>query len=411
MLAATAAPAQTLARPGWNGSGFNADQWWKHAVFYNVATASTAAVDLKATTAKLDTLRAIGVDALILPQLPLPAQPSQPDAQQGAAASADAAVLDDFDELIHQASRDDIRVLLKLYVPNGSVDLSAAARFWLNRGVSGFHVVTAPTVNPQDAQTIMQAVRRTTNGAVGARIVISDMDPAAGPTVPLQPRLHARATTSYRRGTRHADAATPHLQIDSRLDRLPSLDAASIRAALAQSLMTPDLLLDFSSPFAVAPVYSGPGPDSPSSVATPNASLERVRAAILMATHSAALIDGNATAGAAAIEDWYRQLSILHHGNSTLRLGAVSVLDFDAQNALVWVFRPATITSLTPPIVVVCNLSGSASHLSLTAPLRALNLRGTFLRTLARTYDALGGEDLNAVNLPPYAVYIGELRR
>jgi hypothetical protein len=102
---------------------------------------------------------------------------------------------------------------------------------------------------------------------------------------------------------------------------------------------------------------------------------------------------------------------MLHRGNSTLRTGAVSLLDFDAQNALVWVIRPQAITSLTPPIVVACNLSGSPLHLSLTAPLRAINLRGTFLRTLLRTDTAMGGQDLDYVTLPPHAVYIGELRR
>ena len=30
------APAQTLARPGWVGSGMNTDVWWKHAIVYQV---------------------------------------------------------------------------------------------------------------------------------------------------------------------------------------------------------------------------------------------------------------------------------------------------------------------------------------------------------------------------------------
>ena len=108
---------------------------------------------------------------------------------------------------------------------------------------------------------------------------------------------------------------------------------------------------------------------------------------------------------------WYRKLIALHHGNATLRYGSVSTLDFDAQNALVWVIRPPANAAAAPPIVVACNLSSAPVQLSLTAPLKSLNLRGWFLRTLLRTDDAMGAQDLNSVAVPPFGVYIGELRR
>jgi alpha-glucosidase len=429
MLAATTAFPQTLARPGWTGSGFNADPWWKHAIFYNAGTtdpansAATTSADLKAITAKLDALRSLGVDALILPPLPLPALPAQPAAQRAPAATPDAAALDDFDELIHQAARRNIRVLLTLYATAAYADLSVPAHFWLSRGVSGFRLTTAPPVSTQDTQAIVQSLRRITSSAVGGRIVISDFSPAAAPTSPRTPT----PSSSYRRTSRYSDSTTAQLQIDSHLDHLPSLDAENVRPLLAQSLLTPDLLLDFSSPLAATSAHSDQSPATHPSLAKTDSSVERARAAILLTTHSAALIGANATAGPApgptagtvasyhagnnTIGDWYRQLSMMHRGNSTLRTGSVSLLDFDAQNALVWVIRPVTITSLTPPIVVACNLSGSPLHLSLTTPLKALDLRGIFLRTLLRTDDAMGGQDLDYVNLPPYAVYIGELRR
>jgi alpha-glucosidase len=415
MLAVTtAASAQMLARPGWSGSGFNADPWWKHAVFYEAAPAPSAPADLKAITVKLDALHSIGVDAVILPVLDLPAQPAQPAVQHTTTATPDNAAVDDFDELVHQAGRRGIRILLTLYAPAAYADLSVPARFWLSRGVSGFRVVTAESVTQQDTQAIVQALRKITNGAVGGRIVISDLYPAAS-TAPSPPPGQRTRTATYRHAVRSSESTSAQLQIDSQLDHVRSPDAADIRLLLAQSLLAPDLLLDFSTVFVTAPVYSGPGRPSSAPVVRADPSFDRARAAILLTTHSAALIGANAIPGPAAgpnaIADWYRQLSMMHHDNSTLRFGSVTALDFDAQDALVWVSRQATITALTPPIVVACNLSGSTVHLSLTAPLKALNLRGTFLRTLLRTDDAMGPQDLDSVDLPAFAVYIGELRR
>jgi hypothetical protein len=48
--------------------------------------------------------------------------------------------------------------------------------------------------------------------------------------------------------------------------------------------------------------------------------------------------------------------------------------------------------------------------LSLTAAIKQLNLRGFFLRPLLRSYDAMGAQPLDNVTLPPFGVYIGELR-
>ncbi|HEX9198243.1 MAG TPA: hypothetical protein VF865_01695, partial [Acidobacteriaceae bacterium] len=108
---------------------------------------------------------------------------------------------------------------------------------------------------------------------------------------------------------------------------------------------------------------------------------------------------------------WYRKLNALHHDNAVIRSGSKVFLDFDAQNALVWVNRPASPSPSTPPIVVACNLSSSPVQLSLAAAMKELNLHGFFLRTILRSDDAMGAQDLNSVNLPPFGVYIGELRR
>jgi hypothetical protein len=107
---------------------------------------------------------------------------------------------------------------------------------------------------------------------------------------------------------------------------------------------------------------------------------------------------------------WYQQLADLRATNGVLRTGTKTLLDFDAQNTLVWVSRPAKESITARPIVVACNLSSSPVQLSLTAAMKSLNLRGFFLRTLLRTDQAMGAQDLNSVSVPPCSVYIGELR-
>ena len=122
LVAACTASAQTLARPGWNGSGFNADPWWKHAIFYQLDPQPA-----KEIVGKLDALQSLGIDALLLP------------AQDATASDSEA-----FDELIRQASRRNLRVLLTLQASSANADLAATARLWLSRGASGFRVVTPP---------------------------------------------------------------------------------------------------------------------------------------------------------------------------------------------------------------------------------------------------------------------------
>jgi alpha-glucosidase len=440
LLASTLpASAQTLARPGWAGSGLNNDPWWRQAVFYQVAESPADPTDptdptpsaplpriagYKSIAARLDALHSLGVDALVVPTPPLPAS------------LAPAPALDDFDDLIHQASRRGIRVLVTLSAPSASADLSATARFWLSRGVAGFRLVTPPETSPQDSQSILQSLRRTTSSAVGQRIVISDFNPnpTATPFPPPASRQPSRAA-SARRANRPGDALNAQLLIGPQLSQLDLPDAAGLRPLLAQSLLTPNLLLDFRPP--------APPPTEPD----PYPALARALAAILLTTHSAALIEAGpglvlqpdappapeaapppAPARTLAVNrpavtprppapptptlaDWTSKLSALHHGNATVRYGSVTLLNFDAQNALVWVIRPPANSGLAPPVVVACNLSSSPLRLSLTSAIHSLNLRGSFLLTLLRSDQAMGPQDLDSVALPPFAVYIGELHR
>jgi len=422
--AALPAAAQTLARPGMTNFGQSSDPWWRRAVFYQVASSPASPTDYKSIAARLDALRSLGVDALVVP---MPALPSslEPDP-----------ALDDFDELIHQASRHGIRVLATFPAPSVTADLPGIARFWLSRGVAGFHLVTPPSTSPQDAQSFLQALRKISSSAVGQRIVLSDFDPNASATpVPSPASRQPSRTASTRHANRSGDPLNAQLQIDPEFSQLDLPEAANLRLLLAKSLLTQNILLDFHPP--IQP------PGSPD----PYPALARAISAIQLTTHPAALIDASpslvlqpdatpipdvapqpaaartlavnrpaatslpAAPPAPTLADWIGKLSALHHGNATVRYGSVNVLDFDAQNALVWIIRPATNSALTPPVVVACNLSSSPLRLSLTAAVHSLNLRGSFLLTLLRSDQAMGPQDLDAVTLPPFAVYIGELHR
>jgi hypothetical protein len=371
------APAQTLARPGLAGSGLNSDPWWTHAVFYRTGDSSPDA-DFKAVATQLDALQALGIDALIV---------------RTPHASAANPALDDFDELVHQASRRDIRVLIDLPVTGVTPGLAAVAQFWLNHGVAGFHVVTPMPTTPRQTQAIVQALRKVTNAAVGQRIVISNFEPGDSS---YQPRPH-RTPRGRTRSTPNPIVA--QLQIDSSLTHLDHLDAASLRSMLELTFnptkAPPSLLLDLRPPPPASDTY----PELAKSIA-----------AILLTTHPNALIDTDLTIQI-ALADWYRQLSALHHGNATLRFGSFATLNFDSQNVLVWVRRAAPRTARTPPVFVLCNLSAVPVKLSLVDAVRDLRLRGWFLRTLLRSDDVMGPQDLNAVTLPPFGVYIGELGR
>ena len=416
VLALTSAPAQTLARPGWVGSGLSSAAWWQRAIFYRI---SSEPADLKAITVRLDALRSLGVDALLLPapELPPPGSGEMPN-------------LDAFDVLLRQAAAHEIRVLLTLHAPAGSTDVSGVARFWLNHGIAGLYVPAAAGVSREVAQAQVQALRKLVSSTPGQRIILADSDIAPD-------------TKSVARNPK----GESQLQIDPRLNRLATLDAAGLRPLLAQSITQPNLLLDLTPPTSTS--------------AHPQ--LAQISGVVGLLTHPVGLIDSAANlvleptpeqidtatqpeqpakptpkplppgtyepyvpyvppprphkpaAENAAPPDplttWYEKLTTLHHDNAVIRLGSKTFLDFDAQNALVWVNTPLKPSPTTPPVVVICNLSASPVQLSLTDAIKKLHLTGWFLRTLVRSEDAMGGQNLDSVKVPPYGVYIGELRR
>jgi hypothetical protein len=108
---------------------------------------------------------------------------------------------------------------------------------------------------------------------------------------------------------------------------------------------------------------------------------------------------------------WYRQLSALHHGNPVMRDGATTLLQTANPDIVAWARRPAHGEAL--PVVIVCNLSAAPVKISLKEDLVKAQLHGFFFRTMLRSgQDAItsGPGSLEGLSLPPYGVYIGELR-
>ncbi|WP_263366639.1 alpha-amylase family protein [Edaphobacter bradus] len=412
---ATAASAQTLARPGWAGSGLNAEPWWKRAVVYQLDPRSFSAEGLRGIPPRLNYLHALGVDAILLTNTSGAIDPAL-------------GTMDDLDDLIHQASSRDIRVLLELdpHAP----DLPAVARLWLNHGVAGFHLPGGTPDQVADLKKLIHSV-------VGQRILLGDVGP-----------------DDSQKGR---DPGSPELLTDPRAATVPQFTAAAVRPGVeaAQALLQAGRAI---------PLVLSDGPGYTRSFSrygdgTHDIDIAKTLAAILFATDAAPLVYygqelGLASAPSqgdapeihwdappkvkpapgqpppppppsispngpnAALEDadpasllnWYRQLSALRHTNRAISSGAQIVLNHDDQDVLVWVRKPQTVSSLTPPVVVIFNLSAQPVTLSLKADMQRLHLRGSFLRSLLRSDNGMGAMHLDGMTLAPFTVYLGELR-
>jgi hypothetical protein len=436
--ALSSALAQTLARPGWAGSGMSADPWWRHAVVYHVNPADFSPSEgspLHGLTQRLDYLHSLGIDALLL-------TPVQPDPAHAQAIDPALGTVDDLDDLIHQASRRNIRVLLDL--TPGTPDLATVARFWLNRGVAGLHLVGFANAALQLAE-----LRKVSASYLGQRVILGDLDPSA---------------SSPQKGILTHNLDAPQLLLDPRAGTVPQLSASAIRPAIdaAQTMIQtgrsmPLLITDgptytrsirryadgqndmaiakvvatvLFTTGAASQIYSGQelGLNVPSSSASPpsmppvavtnsnqslihwdapsSAAKRQPTTSPSDATPTVALEDADPT----SLLNWYRSLSGLHHGNPTITFGATITLNHDDQNVLAWIRKPQTVSTISPVLIVICNLSAQPIQLSLKSDIERLHLRGTFLRTVLRSDTGRGPMHLEAMTLPPYAVYIGELR-
>ena len=448
---AAAASAQTLARPGWTGSGLSTQSWSKHAVLYEIDTRSFQDTngdgigDLKGIAQHLDYLKALGVDAILLEPLTA-AAPAQPGSQP---APIDPALgtIDDFDDLSLQASRHNIRILLDL--PNPDPGL---ARFWLTRGVAGFHIPGSTDANA----AAIQAIQKLLPKYAGQRILITDAElAAAGKHSPDQLVLDseilripssasANRAAELRAALEHSQAmlrsATPVLVTDAAgLPRSQNRFADAAHEADAAKLIGTVLLLNrsvsliyagqelgLSSPTGApvtmpwvpppAPPVTDTPPPAPKPVPPPSTTPSDTYVPYVRpvappkpvppdpATAAGQDLNPNSTL------NFYRQLVQLHHGTSPLRDGEEILINHDDQGALIWVRKPPVPSQQNPAIVILCNLSGKPLVVSLKDDMARLHLRGSFLRKILRSDDALGSMYLDPITIPPFGVYVGELR-
>jgi hypothetical protein len=432
------ASAQTLARPGWVGSGINTDVWWKHPVVYQVNPINfdpTNGSGLHGIAQHLDYIQSLGVDALLLTTI-------QPDATHAQSIDPAFGSLDDLDDLIHEASRHNIRVLLDLDPNIPAADLPNVARFWLNRGIAGFHVIGAtPEAHAQATE-----LRKAAGSYLGQRILIGDVDP----TLRSSPK---------QRTYKAPDTQTPQLLLDTSLGAVTPLNPAAIRSAIesteniaqaghsipllatdgpgfkrstsrygdgkndiaiakllatilfttraqpllycGQELGVTDPLTSDTTPAtpiitwdAPPPPPKGnptpPTPETPTANSTPNAALEEANPDSLL--------------------NWYRKLIELHHSNATINSGEYLTINRDDQNVLIIIRKPKDVSSTNPILVILCNLSGQPVPLSIKTDTMKLHLRGSFLRTVLRSDNGMGTMHLESMTLPPYTAYIGSLR-
>jgi len=436
---ATPALSQTLARPGWAGSGISTDVWWKHAIVYQVNPidfSPTGNSGLHGIVEHLDYIQSLGVDALLLTII-------QPDPAHAQSIDPAVGTLDDLDDLIHEASRHNIRVLLDLDPHIPAADLPNVARFWLNRGIAGFHVIGATV----EAHAQAAELRKATASYLGQRILIGDVDP----TLPVPPQ---------QRTYKAPDAQTTQLLRDASLGAVSPLTPAPIRSAIestenilqtghslpllatdgpgfkrsmgryangkddlaiakllatilfttrAQPLLYYGQELGVATQQSAAPssatpviIWDAPPPPAKGSPATPPAP----EASTANATPNAALEDADPT----SLLNWYRKLIELHHSNATITSGEYLTINRDDQNVLIVVRKPKNVSPVSPVLVILCNLSAQPAQLSIKTDTMRLHLRGSFLRTLIRTDNGMGTMHLESMTLPPYTAYIGALR-
>jgi glycosidase len=448
------ASAQVLARPGWAGSGINTDLWWKHAVIYQVNPANFSPNEgspLHGVSQRLDYLHSLGVDAILL-------TPLQPDPAHAQTIDPALGTLDDLDDLVHEASSRHIRVLLDLNPGIPAADLTNVAHFWLNRGIAGFHV--PGTTDAAHLQA--SALRSAATTYLGQRILVTDADPnptAVAISAQPQPqhttrgRHHGHARSqSLNRPLTTLDSESPQLRLDAKIATIPSLTASSIRPAID------DIQTILQSTHSL-PLLATDGPAFKRSFTRyadghHDLAIAKLLATLLFTTRAESLIyygqelgvpaseessrliswnplpapvkgkpapeptPETSTTPSVALEDadpasllnWYRQLSALHHGNSTLNAGSAITINRDDQNVLVLVRKPQTVSSLSPVDVILLNLSAHPVTISIKDDIAKLGLRGSFLRTILRSDDGMGTQHLASTTLAPYEAYIGELR-
>jgi glycosidase len=452
--------AQTLARPGWVGSGLTQETWWQNAVFYRIQPKNfqdsdgDGVGDLHGILQRLDYLQSLGVDAIVL-------EPPFDDTG--------------FDDLLSEATRRHVRLIVELS-PGTTQRTLAEARSWLTRGAAGIYAKSSLAANqPGTVSDLMQALRTLTNSFPGERLLLTDNDPTAASA--RRGQRNELVDFTFGNGSTALETYRSEMETAQSSSNIPFLlqldDKTPSDTALAKILATMLLgsrgavSLGYGQEIGIArspadsptmqwtpgnitpPKPSEPAPvaETPKPTPTPQRSdvygsfvpyvpPPRKPAPVPIDKNTGKpYVDPNSlmgfTTGAlpavtpapdhalanVAVEDvnpdsllnYYRRLSQLHHGNPALRAGSTTVLDHNADNALVWV-RQASPGTSSGTVIIACNLSSQSRTLSLKGDLEHLHLRAGGLRMLLFSDKAnLRFQTTDQLVLAPWSVFIGEL--
>lgn len=452
---------QTLARPGWAGSGLTQETWWQNAVFYRIQpkgfqdSDGDGTGDLRGVAQRLDYLQSLGVDAIVI---------ESPFDDTG------------FDDLLSEATSRHVRIVVELapHHEGGAQQALAEARSWLTRGAAGIYVKSSQFAG--QAADSLQPLRSLVNSFPGERILLTDNDPSAAtarhgqrgafrelvdfnlgkgaatlenfhselaavqasPDMPLVLQLdgqtppeaslakiaatmllasHGPVSLRYGQeiGTESSAANSPTMQWTPGNLTLPKpAEPAADAPKPTPPPQREDVYTSFV-PYVPPPTKPKPRPIDPRTgepSADPN-SLMGFTSGKLPAEASLGHESLNV-----AVEDlnpdsllnFYRRLSQLHRGSPALQTGSISVLDHNADNALVWVRQAPAGVRETGTVIIACNLSAKSTTLSLQSDIERLHLRPGGLRMLVVSDKAnMRFQTTQQLILAPWSVFIGEL--
>ncbi len=102
--------------------------------------------------------------------------------------------------------------------------------------------------------------------------------------------------------------------------------------------------------------------------------------------------------------NWYKQLIQLRRDNPALHSGKLTMLNTDDTKVLSWM----RLAPGAPAVVVACNFTAEPQKFSFDLSKQGISSRQA--KTLMKTPGASDPSSLDAVNLPPFGVYIGQVQ-
>ena len=413
--------AQTLARPGWAGSGMKVTQWWRNSVIVEVSPEGAGeGTVLSHTRLQLGDLQTLGTDAILLRGVDVGAAGSRPEPQ----IASSYGTMEEFDELMREASGRRMRLLVELPSSLSGDGLLADARFWLNRGVSGVYLQGEASRSPE----VMRALRGVVRGYVGNRVLAGDAVEAAGAAAPGgrsgdAPDLAFATLRGFGAGAQGTDVTAVRGAMEAFRGAsetwVAAVDAKAppVTGAEAKARATALLMVRGSVALRAQDVGVGPEEQARRQEAERDAAETRAVAAATSpaaASNARRAAAARKAAAATALElpgdatfVWYQKMIGLHRGNAAMLSGVQTLLNDDDNGALVSVWQPRA----GQPLVAVVNLRAEPCKLQLTEDFAKLRMRGLFLRTVVRTDAGMGAMSLGNVVLPGYGVYLGQLGR